>query len=175
MDRTRSIDWHLLQYPLQSGLQRCVADIQRVYRSNPALYEVDFDWHGFEWLESHDNENSVFAFLRRGRDPNDCWSWCPTSRRAALRLPRRRADGRSVARSAEHRLVAVRRRQLGNAGQVWATTSAGPPSRTARLDAPAAGRDLPPTGDVSRDVQTLAVSVSGVTLSFSVYCPITKS
>jgi 1,4-alpha-glucan branching enzyme len=67
----RSIDWHLLQYPLQSGLQRCVADLHRVYRSQSALHEVDFDWHGFEWLESHDNENSVFAFLRKGRDPNN--------------------------------------------------------------------------------------------------------
>jgi 1,4-alpha-glucan branching enzyme len=67
----RSIDWHLLRYPLQSGLQRCVADLQRVYRSHPALHEVDFDWHGFDWLESHDNENSVFAFLRKARDPRD--------------------------------------------------------------------------------------------------------
>ena len=62
--------------PAPGGLQRCVADIQRVYRSNPALYEVDFDWHGFEWLESHDNENSVFAFLRRGRNPRRTWWWC---------------------------------------------------------------------------------------------------
>ena len=67
----KSIDWHLLQYPLQSGLQRCVADIHRVYRGEPALYEVDFDWRGFDWLESHDNENSVFAFLRKAADPND--------------------------------------------------------------------------------------------------------
>jgi 1,4-alpha-glucan branching enzyme len=68
---THSVDWHLLQYPLQAGLQRCVADLQRAYRSHRALYEVDFDWQGFQWLESHDNENSVFAFLRRGRDPGD--------------------------------------------------------------------------------------------------------
>ncbi|MCA1648229.1 MAG: 1,4-alpha-glucan branching protein GlgB [Chloroflexi bacterium] len=67
----RSVDWHLLQYPLQSGLQRCVADLHRVYKSEPALYEVDFDWHGFEWLESHDNENSVFAFVRKALDPGD--------------------------------------------------------------------------------------------------------
>jgi len=67
----RSVDWHLLQFPLQGGLQRCVADLQRVYKSQPALHEVDFDWHGFEWLESHDNENSVFAFLRKALDPND--------------------------------------------------------------------------------------------------------
>jgi 1,4-alpha-glucan branching enzyme len=70
-NESRSIDWHLLQYPLQSGLQRCVADLHRVYRSQPALHEVDFDWHGFQWLESHDNENSVFAFLRMARDPNN--------------------------------------------------------------------------------------------------------
>jgi 1,4-alpha-glucan branching enzyme len=68
---SRSVDWHLLQYPLQSGLQRSVADLQRIYRSEPALHEVDFDWRGFEWLESHDNENSVFAFLRRAQNPND--------------------------------------------------------------------------------------------------------
>jgi 1,4-alpha-glucan branching enzyme len=67
----RSIDWHLLKYPLQSGLQRCVADLHRVYRAQPALYEVDFDWRGFDWLESHDNENSVFAFLRKALDPNN--------------------------------------------------------------------------------------------------------
>jgi 1,4-alpha-glucan branching enzyme len=67
----KSIDWHLLQFPFQSGLQRCVADLHRVYRSEASLHQVDFDWHGFEWLESHDNENSVFAFLRRSRDPDD--------------------------------------------------------------------------------------------------------
>jgi 1,4-alpha-glucan branching enzyme len=66
-----SVDWHLTQFPLQGRLQRCVADLQRVYRGEPALHEVDFDWHGFEWLESHDNENSVFAFVRRALNPAD--------------------------------------------------------------------------------------------------------
>src|SRR5260370_1703792 len=44
-----SIPWHLLQYPLQSGLQRCGSDMHRGYRSEPALHEVDFDWHSFGW------------------------------------------------------------------------------------------------------------------------------
>jgi 1,4-alpha-glucan branching enzyme len=66
-----SVDWHLTQFPLQGGLQRCLADLHRVYRGEPALHEVDFDWRGFEWLESHDNENSVFAFLRRAINPAD--------------------------------------------------------------------------------------------------------
>jgi 1,4-alpha-glucan branching enzyme len=66
-----SVDWHLLQFPLQSGLQRSLADLQRVYRTEGALHQVDFDWRGFDWLESHDNENSVFAYLRRGHDEHD--------------------------------------------------------------------------------------------------------
>ncbi len=68
----RSLDWHLLQYPFQSGVQRWVADLNRVYQSEPALYQVDFDWPGFEWLEVNDNENSVFAFLRVARDRDNC-------------------------------------------------------------------------------------------------------
>jgi 1,4-alpha-glucan branching enzyme len=67
-----SIDWHLLQYPYQSGLQHCLADLNHLYRSDPALHQIDFDWRGFDWLESHDNENSVFAFMRKAEDPRDC-------------------------------------------------------------------------------------------------------
>jgi 1,4-alpha-glucan branching enzyme len=80
----RSLDWHLLQYPLQGGLHRCVSDLHRVYRSEPALFQVDFNWQGFDWLESHDNENSVFAFLRRGVAPDDVVvvvsNWTPVPR-----------------------------------------------------------------------------------------------
>src|SRR3569833_1478876 len=71
-NESHSVDWHLLQYPFQSGLQRFVADLQHVYRSEPALHQVEFDRPGFEWLEARDNENSVFAFLRHAADANDC-------------------------------------------------------------------------------------------------------
>ncbi len=69
---SRSLDWHLLQYPLQTGLQRLVGDLNHLYQAEPALHQVDFDWQGFEWLIAQDNENSVFAFLRRASDPADC-------------------------------------------------------------------------------------------------------
>ncbi len=69
---SKSLDWHLLQYPFQAGVQRWVADLNRMYRTEPALHEMDFDWPGFEWLEVHDADSSVFAFLRRARDPQDC-------------------------------------------------------------------------------------------------------
>jgi 1,4-alpha-glucan branching enzyme len=69
---SRSLDWHLLQYPWQAGLQRLVGDLNRLYRAEPALHQVDFNWTGFEWLIAQDNENSVFAFLRRAAEPADC-------------------------------------------------------------------------------------------------------
>src|ERR1700716_4139729 len=68
----KSLDWHLLQYPLQSGVQRWVADLNRLYRTEPALHEVDFDWPGFEWLEVPDADSSVVAFLRRGVGREGC-------------------------------------------------------------------------------------------------------
>jgi 1,4-alpha-glucan branching enzyme len=48
-----------------------VRDLNALYRSQPALHEVDFEWQGYEWLELHDWENSAIAFLRRGRNASD--------------------------------------------------------------------------------------------------------
>ncbi len=70
-NHAQSLDWHLLQWSSHRGLQRLVADLNVVYRDQPALHQVDFDWQGFEWLELHDWENSGLAFLRRGRDPRE--------------------------------------------------------------------------------------------------------
>ena len=44
-------------------------ELNRLYRANPALYEVDFHYSGFEWVDFHDGENSIIAFLRRAEDP----------------------------------------------------------------------------------------------------------
>jgi 1,4-alpha-glucan branching enzyme len=63
-----SLDWHLLEWRDHQGVLRLVCELNELYRSEPALYQVDFEWQGFEWLELHDWENSVIAFLRRGRD-----------------------------------------------------------------------------------------------------------
>ena len=64
-----SLDWHLLQWRDHQGILQLVCDLNALYRSEPALHEVDFDWQGFEWLELHDWENSVLAFLRRAQGP----------------------------------------------------------------------------------------------------------
>ena len=66
-----SLDWHLLQWRDHQGVQQLVADLNALYQTEPALHQVDFEWQGFEWLELHDWENSVLAFLRRAQDPDD--------------------------------------------------------------------------------------------------------
>ncbi len=66
-----SLDWHLLQWRDHQGILRLVCDLNALYRSQPALHQVDFEWQGYEWLELHDWENSVIAFLRRARNSND--------------------------------------------------------------------------------------------------------
>jgi 1,4-alpha-glucan branching enzyme len=64
-----SVDWHLLQWESHRGIRDLVRDLNALYLAERALHEVDFEWTGFEWLELHDWENSVLAFLRRAREP----------------------------------------------------------------------------------------------------------
>jgi 1,4-alpha-glucan branching enzyme len=66
-----AVDWPALADPARAGLQRLVADLNLLYREQPALHERDCDPNGFEWVEANDAEQSVFAFLRRARDPRD--------------------------------------------------------------------------------------------------------
>ena len=66
-----SLPWDVLQYPIHMGLQTFVRDLNTLYRSHPALYEVDFDHTGFEWLDISDIENSVISFIRRAQHPAD--------------------------------------------------------------------------------------------------------
>ena len=64
----QSLDWHLIDYPLHAGLRQFVRDLNHVYRSEPALYVLDFEGAGFQWIDCNDLENSVIAFIRRDRD-----------------------------------------------------------------------------------------------------------
>jgi 1,4-alpha-glucan branching enzyme len=66
-----SLEWHVLQYPLHSGVQKLVEQLNRVYRQESALHELDNDPAGFEWVDANDSATSVLSFLRRGRTPND--------------------------------------------------------------------------------------------------------
>jgi 1,4-alpha-glucan branching enzyme len=68
----RSLDWDLLDAgPFHRGLQGLVRDLNRVYRRERALHELDFEPAGFEWVDCSDWQSSVVAFLRWARDPDD--------------------------------------------------------------------------------------------------------
>jgi len=62
------LDWALLEHPAHAGVQRLVRDLNALLRRTPALYRLDSDSRGFEWLVADDHEQSVFAFVRRGEE-----------------------------------------------------------------------------------------------------------
>jgi 1,4-alpha-glucan branching enzyme len=66
-----SLDWHLAALAPHAGLQRWVADLNRLYREAPALHEFDCDAAGFEWIDANDSENSVISFMRKGRSTGE--------------------------------------------------------------------------------------------------------
>ena len=66
-----SLEWHLLQYQPHFGLQQWVADLNKSYRSQPALHQLDFDAAGFEWIDCNDFEHSVVSLIRKGRSEDD--------------------------------------------------------------------------------------------------------
>ena len=68
----RSLDWHLLAEPGHRGMQDLVRDLNRLYRTLPALHVKDCDADGFRWIDHGDADNSVLSFVRRGRadDPD---------------------------------------------------------------------------------------------------------
>jgi 1,4-alpha-glucan branching enzyme len=60
----RSLDWHLLEQPAHAGIQSLIRDLNRLYKEEPALWELDSDPAGFYWLEPNDADNNIVAFAR---------------------------------------------------------------------------------------------------------------
>jgi len=67
----RSLDWHLLERPLHAGVQRWLHDLNRVYRREPALHQLDFVQEGFGWIDCDDAVQSTISLIRRGRSQSD--------------------------------------------------------------------------------------------------------
>jgi len=67
----KSIDWHLLKFKPHRCLQKFTMDLNHLYQSEPALYEVDFHDKGFEWIDFRDTEQSVISFIRKAKDPHN--------------------------------------------------------------------------------------------------------
>ncbi|MRX65482.1 1,4-alpha-glucan branching protein GlgB [Maribacter luteus] len=67
----QSLDWHLTQYELHSGIQELIKDLNKIYKSSPALYEKQFSQEGFQWVDYGDAENSVLTYIRKGHNQED--------------------------------------------------------------------------------------------------------
>jgi 1,4-alpha-glucan branching enzyme len=63
-----SLDWQLAQLPRHDGLRRLVQHLNHTYKSEPALWQLDDTYQGFDWIDFHDADNSVVSFLRKSRD-----------------------------------------------------------------------------------------------------------
>jgi 1,4-alpha-glucan branching enzyme len=60
------LDWYLLQYPLHEGLKRMIADLNAFYLDRIQLWERDFDWQGYDWIDFSDADHCVISYLRKG-------------------------------------------------------------------------------------------------------------
>ena len=105
------LDWQLIELPRHDGLRRLVQHLNHVYKSEPALWELDDTYEGFEWIDFHDADNSVVSFLAqiaRRRHRRFVVNATPVG---ALQLPARRSRGRLLSRDHQHRRRDLRRQQ----------------------------------------------------------------
>jgi 1,4-alpha-glucan branching enzyme len=67
----RELDWHLLVYEPHKKLQHCLTDLNKLYTSQPALYEYQFDTKGFEWIDLNHRNECVMVYKRKGKKSKD--------------------------------------------------------------------------------------------------------
>ena len=70
-DEKAALDWYLADEPLGKDLKDYVRDLLHLYKEYPALYERDYDWEGFSWINANDSEQSIFSFVRYSKDKKD--------------------------------------------------------------------------------------------------------
>jgi len=81
-----SLRWELLDFDYHRKLQVLVSELNKFYRAHAPLFEVDFHWSGFEWVDFHDVDHSIIAFIRRAQHADDfllvCCNFTPTPHEA---------------------------------------------------------------------------------------------
>ena len=69
-DFKSELQWDLLQYPNHGGMKYCVQELNALYKTHPALYELQYEEGGFEWVELNQRQEGIIAFKRKGKDPD---------------------------------------------------------------------------------------------------------
>ncbi len=70
-DEEEQIQWDLMQWESHSGIQKLVSDLNRLYRDEPALHQLDSVSEGFEWVDCHNSDASILIYLRKAKDSGD--------------------------------------------------------------------------------------------------------
>jgi len=107
------LQWDLLQWPTHSGVQKLIADLNALYRREPALYEQDFNGNGFEWIDCHSADNSVLVYLRKARIRGLPGGLLQLHAGRPVSIPRRAAATGLVPGDLQQRLAVLRRQQRG--------------------------------------------------------------
>jgi 1,4-alpha-glucan branching enzyme len=82
------LQWDLLQWETHQGVQKMMSDLNALVRNEPSLHEVDFTDQGFEWVDCHSRDDSVLAYIRKAKNPDDfllvCSNFTPVVRTGHL-------------------------------------------------------------------------------------------
>jgi 1,4-alpha-glucan branching enzyme len=70
-DFQSELQWDLLQYPSHGGMKYCVQQLNALYKAHPALFELQYETGGFEWVEMNQRQEGIIAFKRNGKDVNE--------------------------------------------------------------------------------------------------------
>ncbi|HMA13555.1 MAG: 1,4-alpha-glucan branching protein GlgB [Bacteroidota bacterium] len=141
----RSLDWHLLEDArhgtFHGGMQTLVRDLNRLYRACPALHQLDCEHHGFEWIEANAAEESIFAWLRYGREGAKpvlvACNFTPVERRRRFGVPaagrwaeRINSDARAYGGEGRGNLGGVTSQPVGSHGRADSIEIVVPPLAT---------------------------------------------
>ena len=66
-----ALDWFLQDYPQHQGVTTLLTDLNRLYKENRVLHQIEFEFPGFEWIDCHDSSQSILSYLRKDRDGNE--------------------------------------------------------------------------------------------------------
>lgn len=67
----KSLDWNLLEYERHKGIHTLIRDLNKLYKEQKPLYQIDFDWSGFQWIDFSDADSGILAFIRKGKNDYD--------------------------------------------------------------------------------------------------------
>lgn len=67
---SKELDWSVLDYPAHADLKHYMSTLNELYKKYPALHQIDYEWHGFEWLVSDDYQQNILVYERKDKDEN---------------------------------------------------------------------------------------------------------